>query len=106
MRTFSSGKIHSSTSRHCVWEEIFPRVLSVAVRGIPIRKCQIRQSSRFRRRSKWRVGESVFMAGRGNCGDEYSTVPGIYTIQFRGYALAGVDSEQDYYGVEIRKNGT
>jgi hypothetical protein len=37
--------------------------------------------------------------------DEYVVAPGVYTIWFRGYALASVDSEQDYYGVEIRKKG-
>jgi hydrogenase maturation factor len=37
--------------------------------------------------------------------DEYAVSPGIYTIVFRGYALDKVDSEEDYYGVEIRKKG-
>jgi hypothetical protein len=37
--------------------------------------------------------------------DEYVASPGWYTIHFRGYCLAKVDSEQDYYGVEIRKKG-
>jgi hypothetical protein len=37
--------------------------------------------------------------------DEYAVLPGIYTIVFRGYALDKVDSEEDYYGLEIRKKG-
>lgn len=37
--------------------------------------------------------------------DEYAVMPGTYTIFFRGYALAKIDTEQDYYGVEIRKKG-
>lgn len=37
--------------------------------------------------------------------DEYSVDPGNYTIRFRGYSLDKVESEGDYYGVEIRKEG-
>ena len=34
--------------------------------------------------------------------DEYSVPPGTYSVWFRGYALDQVESENDYYGVEIR----
>jgi hypothetical protein len=37
--------------------------------------------------------------------DEYLVTPGIYVIWFRGYALSRVGSQEDYYGVEIRKKG-
>jgi hypothetical protein len=35
--------------------------------------------------------------------DEYPVEPGIYRILFRGYALAKIASQEDYYGVEIRR---
>jgi hypothetical protein len=35
--------------------------------------------------------------------DEYLVTPGVYSILFRGYALDKVESEADYYGVEIRQ---
>ena len=34
---------------------------------------------------------------------EYSASPGVYSIRFTGHALDRIESEKDYYRVEIRK---